>query len=967
MAGKVEKFVRKERFRGEEVTVTPSRRSYRGEEGRGRRGPLKVLLTFLVVLVLFGGILLTVFVVSPDLAGLVPGTVGIRLHELASSGREWLDRLVSETGALGGLRRAAEPLLSHLGLNLPTVLLGLGLLLLAVVCIRILVVTSRPDQDETVDTYPEGGVYGGGVEGGTASPYWPYDGRPGASYGPGSGRRVTAGLAPLPTGSAETSEPGGRPMAPIAGEGRFSVAVSGDAWPLVRPPGIAVSDEAAAGAIPEDAPGPGAGAAEAAAGQEEPFAAAPAQAGSGEPAFPEATPGLETRPAPGLRMTAFGGPEPEVPAGAGSGAFSADEEAAEGVAGGVFGDLGRPAGPAGEPGLGPGPGPEVGPPGGYPSEPYLGDMPEPSYARPAFRRFEEPRPVGPRPAPASFGPRDAGAEAWVEIRPGLGTGLRKFVLPGFLLIALGAGSAYGLQTPYATFFTGGPYGQYLLVSAGVVVSMAVSLWFLNGPMRATVRKTGPGGIGGIGGVGPETPGPTRFGPGTRLSGAGSAFGGAGPAWAQTAAGLDGLGPAVGRFGSGSGPRGAGALRPRLIAPAPVPARAALEGGLEAPDAVDWGRLPKPSIFIPWTQAGTRVGIDIGTAWTKVVQVIYGRDGLEIYNLGLCPTPEGALGEDGVNDPDLLGDMLKDLLTDRNIVQRQVMSALGGHGVIIRHVQFPVMSPDELREVLRWEAEHHIPIPPADAVVDFTVMPGQAEADERGNRQMRVMLVGAQKRVVEAQVAALRRAKLVPKGVDAEALASFRVVQQAGHFVEDPLRYAQAVIDLGHSSTKLGIYLKGALEMSRTLGVGGRTFTSVLVERLKVPEEEAETLKRQYGVRPEGGRVLQALGAPVQDLMFEIRRSFEFFASRHFGQSVRHVYLIGGGARMPGIVEALSRYLNTALGERVPEGAECQVQVIDPLSAVPLSLRLHEQADLIGPEFVTALGLGLAEEEVAHEG
>jgi len=82
--------------------------------------------------------------------------------------------------------------------------------------------------------------------------------------------------------------------------------------------------------------------------------------------------------------------------------------------------------------------------------------------------------------------------------------------------------------------------------------------------------------------------------------------------------------------------------------------------------------------------------------------------------------------------------------------------------------------------------------------------------------------------------------------------------------------------------------------------------------------------------------------------------------------VRHVYLIGGGARMPGIAAALSRHLNAALGERVPEGADTRVQIVDPLSAVALSPRLSREASLVGPEFVTALGLALTDEEVPHE-
>jgi type IV pilus assembly protein PilM len=344
-----------------------------------------------------------------------------------------------------------------------------------------------------------------------------------------------------------------------------------------------------------------------------------------------------------------------------------------------------------------------------------------------------------------------------------------------------------------------------------------------------------------------------------------------------------------------------------------------------------------------------------------------RYGYEIVNLGLCPTPEGSVADGAVVDPDAVGAALKDLLRSRNIIQRQVMAALGGQGIILRHVQFPRMDLDELREVIRWEAEHHIPIPPPEAVVDFTVIPGQGETDEQGTQQMRVMLVGAQRAVVEAYVSALKKARLVPRGLDIEALADYRVLNVPAYRSQDPTRYAEAVIDLGHSATKLSIYLRGVLELTRTLATGGRAFTEALSGGLGVPQVEAERLKRRYGVRADGGRVLQTLSPTLNDLVFEIRRTFEFFASRHFGQSVRRVYLVGGGARMPGVAEALTRYLTPALGERVPEGADVRVEVVDPLAAIPLSPRLARQAPFIGPEFVTALGLALSVEEEAYEG
>ncbi|MCL6580787.1 MAG: type IV pilus assembly protein PilM [Firmicutes bacterium] len=918
------------------------------------------------------GLALGLLAVAPDLTTLIPGPAGERLGRIAQAERLILDRLVVDGGPLGGLRVVLEPYLSRVGVDLQTLVVAALLVVFASLCVGALLVVSRvgPEPEEVA-----------GEE--TPSAGWPYAELPGSQPVPFGAAEagVFGGAGPVPeAGGVGLGGPGGPGVPGPLGEVELQAATTGDAWPLLGAAGRLSSARpgGSAAALPTP-PGP------AGVGMEGPGHPAPSSEALAElrrlsvpsvpfessplrrlsvPAGAQVVAGEDGTAAGGFQAaaTALSRPVSTPPHGLGEGVAGVPAAGHAALPAGSFGGgedyledmppppYARPSTPPASPGAAPAPLPTMPAAGGpYPSRPYpqapepLRPMPGASSAAgpsvgvgqaaiPPLPPLAAPAPEAAPPGLGSFPPlsgRRQPQEAWVEVRPGLGTGLRRFIVPGLALATLGAGGAYWLTTPLATFITAGPYGDYLLASMGVVVSMATALWFSSGPMGPKARR-----------VPVDVPAAQR-----------GTFGGGVPDEAP-----------AGPYGSRAFGEPRSAATPRRVAPAPIPARAALEGGLEAPDAVDWSRLPKPSVFLPGTQAATTVGIDIGSAWIKVAQVRVGNRGLELFNLALIPTPEGSVSEAGISDPVTLGEVLRDLLAGRNIVQRQVTTALGGQGVIIRHVQFPQMSEAELREVLRWEAEHHIPIPPGDAVVDFTLMPGQGELDERGARQMRVMLVGTQKKVVEAHVQALKRAKLLPKGIDHELLAAFRVVQQAGRFVEDPSRYAQAVVDFGHTSTKLGIFLKGALEMSRTLGIGGRTFTSLLCDRLQVPEVEAETLKRQYGVHPQGGRVSQALLPGLQDLMFEIRRSFDFFSSRHFGQSVRYVYLVGGGARMPGLAYTLARYLNQALDERVPEGAECRVETIDPLSAVPLSPRLQECAGHIGPEFITALGLALAEEE-----
>ena len=114
----------------------------------GKRGPLRVLvlLFFLVVLLLCG--IMGALIINPDLAYLLPGDAAQKFYEMGSAMRSSLTGLFADGGPLAGVRRFAEPYLSRVGLNVETILVGLGLLLLTIACIRMLSVTSHAADDE---------------------------------------------------------------------------------------------------------------------------------------------------------------------------------------------------------------------------------------------------------------------------------------------------------------------------------------------------------------------------------------------------------------------------------------------------------------------------------------------------------------------------------------------------------------------------------------------------------------------------------------------------------------------------------------------------------------------------------------------------------------------------------------------------------------------------------------------------
>jgi type IV pilus assembly protein PilM len=354
-----------------------------------------------------------------------------------------------------------------------------------------------------------------------------------------------------------------------------------------------------------------------------------------------------------------------------------------------------------------------------------------------------------------------------------------------------------------------------------------------------------------------------------------------------------------------------------------------------------------------------VGLDIGAAHIKLVQVRGTRRGAAVIAFGVAPTPRAGVSEGGIVKPIEVAEAVRRLMRETGVRGRRVVTAVGGPGVILRQVQFPRMADAELREALRWEAEQHIPIPPDEAITDFSIL-GDAPPDPAtagGARAMRVMLVGTRRNLVQGLLETMRAASLYLVAIDIDALATTRVLAANGHH---PKQEGASVmlVDLGASGTRLSVFRDGLPAFNRTLGVGGNNFTAAIAEGLGQDMAAAEATKRELGVLPDtaAARFLQPL---LDELLLEIRRSIEFYLVRHERTEIRHILLAGGGAGLKGLPDALSDYLTVALGVREEE-SELKVALLDPLHELDVHPRLGDRQGDFGPQFMGALGLALRE-------
>jgi len=338
-----------------------------------------------------------------------------------------------------------------------------------------------------------------------------------------------------------------------------------------------------------------------------------------------------------------------------------------------------------------------------------------------------------------------------------------------------------------------------------------------------------------------------------------------------------------------------------------------------------------------------IGLDIGSGYLKAVEVDHSGARPEVVRLALLPLPTGALVEREVMDPGLITDTLRELLSTFDRPGKQIVSSIGGHDVIVKAVRMDRMTESDTRQVIRWEAEQHVPFAIDSVEVDFEILDPAGTGSE-----MEVLLVAAKRELVETRAALLSRAGAEPDVIDVEAFALHNALEVSHPVIRSGVR---ALVNIGHENTNLNLLDEGRPVMTRDLAFGTGTFADALRRERGMTVEESERTLRSDAFRTDFPGIL---AAGVEEVVLGIERAAAFLRPGSAGSGVGTVHLSGGGACIPGLADALgqrmgveTRVVNPFAEVRLRPGAEGALPIgsVAPifLLAVGLALRVEGEA------------------------
>ena len=336
---------------------------------------------------------------------------------------------------------------------------------------------------------------------------------------------------------------------------------------------------------------------------------------------------------------------------------------------------------------------------------------------------------------------------------------------------------------------------------------------------------------------------------------------------------------------------------------------------------------------------TTVGLDIGSGLIKVAVVDHSKKEPELTKVAVQPLQQDAIVEGEVMDPGVVTEAIGAALAAAGVKSKSVVAAVGGRDVIIKKIQIERVKEQQARELMRWEAEQHVPFDMESVELDFQILDPDAEGLE-----MNVLLVAAKRELVDAKVRVLTDAGLEAAVVDVDAFALHNAFE-LNH--PDAMTGMVALVNIGHDVTNINILEEGVPILTRDLTLGTRHFREALQKERGLGADEAEKLLQGFDRSPHVDAVVETRG---EEVAVGVERAMAFIASNtRGGASIRAIYTCGGGSRIPGLTEALGARLrieaqraNPLAALAVRDGAleNLTTDEVAPLLMLPIGLALR---------------------------
>jgi type IV pilus assembly protein PilM len=337
-----------------------------------------------------------------------------------------------------------------------------------------------------------------------------------------------------------------------------------------------------------------------------------------------------------------------------------------------------------------------------------------------------------------------------------------------------------------------------------------------------------------------------------------------------------------------------------------------------------------------------IGLDIGSTGVRLLQLSSHGSGYRIDHFATEPLSEGVVVEKSVQDVEAISNAISRAVSNSGSKAKTCAIAVSGAAVFTKTISLPSnLAESDVESQVQIEANQYIPFPLDEVSLDFEILgPSPRNAD-----LIDILLAASKSENVESRQDALDAAGLRAAIVDVEAFAianAFEIIRK-----RDGLTLGETVgiLDIGIDLTTLLILRGERVIYTRDHPFGGRQLLEETMRRYDMNAVEASFFERgEEGPEDFEEEVLEPFEL---NIVHQVSRALQFFASSREYSAVGTLYLTGGSAGLKG----LSSMMEQELG--------IKTRVADPVSGMNVAPSVASTAlKSNASNLMVAMGLAL---------
>ncbi len=339
-----------------------------------------------------------------------------------------------------------------------------------------------------------------------------------------------------------------------------------------------------------------------------------------------------------------------------------------------------------------------------------------------------------------------------------------------------------------------------------------------------------------------------------------------------------------------------------------------------------------------------VGLDISTSGVKLVELsMAGKNELRLERYATEPLPRGAVVDGNIENIEQVSEAVRRVWKKSGTRAKLVALGMPSASVITKKIILPAgLSEEELEIQVETEANQYIPFALDEVSLDFDVVGPVQNSPE----DVEVLLAATRKEKVEDRVAVIESAGLKATVMDIESYAARAAIDritiqlpQAGQ------GQIVALFQIGAQVTHISALLDGQTLYEREQAFGGNQLTQDIVRAYGLSQDEAEA-KKKSGDLPDGYQA-ELLDPFLESAALEITRAIQFFFTSTPYTRIDQIFLAGGCAIIPGLVEI------------VASRTKISTSVVSPFKGMQLASGVREkQLRIEAPAYLVACGLAM---------